>query len=228
MVDVPATGTGPYTASWTPAALGQYTGYWTFAGGYRRFHLEVTDAPIVSVAEVRAFDSALVSRDRYPGALVAGYRDAVEEEFEMITGRAFTVRARRLAFTADGQGNILVPDIDVQRVTTLLVDGAPRPELVGAIDAGLVDIAAPAGAACAVVYEYGTTPPPHDVRRAALLRVRDVLLSGTSAIPDRAVSWQVTDQGTYQLATAGRAGYETGVPEVDAILGRYKVERWAY
>jgi hypothetical protein len=83
-----------------------------------------------------------------------------------------------------------------------------------------------AGAVISVAYEYGISPPPADVKRAALLRVRDLLVSINSGIPDRAVTFQVNDMGTYQLATAGRAGFETGIPEVDAILSRYDVERW--
>jgi hypothetical protein len=32
------------------------------------------------------------------------------------------------------------------------------------------------------------------------------------------------DGAQYALATAGRSGFETGIPEVDAILGRYRVK----
>ncbi|MGR6999940.1 hypothetical protein ACU686_20660 [Yinghuangia aomiensis] len=68
-----------------------------------------------------------------------------------------------------------------------------------------------------VDYTYGFPELPADARRAALLRIRDVLLSRDNAIPDRATSFQITDGGSYTLATAGRAGYETGLPEVDAV-----------
>jgi hypothetical protein len=74
-----------------------------------------------------------------------------------------------------------------------------------------------------VTYEYGFTAVPEDVKRAAMLRGRTVLYDRDSGIPDRAMSFNV-DGAQYALATAGRSGFETGIPEVDAILGRYRVK----
>lgn len=38
---------------------------------------------------------------------------------------------------------------------------------------------------------------------------------------DRTTS-MTTEAGTFSLATAGRAGYETGWPDVDAVYFRYR------
>ncbi|MFE4355109.1 hypothetical protein [Kitasatospora sp. NPDC056800] len=197
VADLPAVGDGRlFHADWTPTALGPYTGIWAAsAGAYRRFYFEVTEAPIVAVTEIRAFDESLADIVRFPTPTLVGVRDAVEQEFERITDRSFVIRARRGFFIDPAR-----EENDTRRILDN-PDGS-------------------------VTIEYGLYPPPPDVRRAALLRIRDVLLSDNSAIPDRAVSFQVSEMGTYQLATAGRAGYETGVPEVDATLARYTMDWW--
>jgi hypothetical protein len=157
-------------------------------------------------------------------------RDATEEEFERITGRSFVLRSKSFTDTLSRDSDFIpFPDWDVTKVTAITVNG------LDVSTAGLTDTVIPgiqfarplaAGTVISVSYEYGISPPPADVKRAALLRVRDLLVSVSSGIPDRAVSFQVNDMGTYQLATAGRAGFETGLPEVDAILARYDAERW--
>ncbi|MFF4818080.1 hypothetical protein ACFY2K_26245 [Kitasatospora sp. NPDC001309] len=198
LLDQAATYEAPaWVCRWTPGALGEYVAYWIHDTGYRRLFFEVTESPIVSVKDVRAFDDVLADSIRYPSALIAAARDVVEEEFERITERSFVMRARILSAGIDPQER----ENDISR-QTVSPDGS-------------------------TYFEFGIYPPPADVRRAALLRIRDLLVSANTAIPDRAVSFQISDMGTYQLATAGRAGFETGLPEVDAILNRYKLERWA-
>jgi hypothetical protein len=231
VVDIAATGNGAlWGATWTPGALGEYTGYWSHSTGYRRFVFEVTESPIVSVKDVRAFEAVLNNTGKFPAALVVAARDATEEEFERITGRSFVLRGKSFTDTLSRDSDFIpFPDWDVAKVTAITVNGLVVPT------AGLTDTVNPgiqfvrplaAGTVISVSYEYGISPPPADVKRAALLRVRDLLVSLNSGIPDRAVSFQVNDMGTYQLATAGRAGFETGIPEVDAILSRYDAERW--
>jgi hypothetical protein len=245
VADIPATGSGPYSVLWTPLTLGLFTGYWYFTGGYRRIFFEVTEAPIVSVKDVRAFDPALNDPVKFPTALVIAARDSVEEEFEQITNRSFTIRSRDLKFTTfGGSYNAPLPDDDVQRVTAFTVNGSDGSSLITQLGPAWIDVTFQSGFVdvdtqefamlyaaeydCELVYEYGMSPPPADVRRAALLRIRDVLVSINSAIPDRATTFQVTEFGTYSLATAGRNGFDTGLPEVDAILSRYKSgNRWA-
>jgi hypothetical protein len=191
---------------------------------------EVTESPIVSVKDVRAFEEVLANTGKFPAALIIAARDATEEEFERITGRSFVLRGKSFTDTLSHDADFIpFPDWDVTKVKSLTVDGV-------AVDtASITDTTIPgvqfdralsSGTVITVSYEYGISPPPADVKRAALLRVRDLLVSINSGIPDRAVSFQVNDMGTYQLATAGRAGFETGLPEVDAILSRYDVERW--
>lgn len=231
VVDTPATGSGPlWGAQWTPTALGEYTGYWVHDTGYRRFVFEVTESPIVSVKDVRASEDVLANASKFPAALIVAARDATEEEFERITGRSFVLRSKSFTDTLSHDSDFIpFPDWDVTKVTALTVNGLTisTATLTDTIIPG-IQFTRPlaAGTVISVSYEYGISPPPADVKRAALLRVRDLLVSVSSGIPDRAVSFQVNDMGTYQLATAGRAGFETGLPEVDAILARYDAERW--
>lgn len=73
-----------------------------------------------------------------------------------------------------------------------------------------------------VAFEYGFPSVPEDVKRAGLLRLRSLLTAERSGIPDRATAFVSAEGGNFTLATPGRNGYETGIPEVDATLGRYK------
>jgi hypothetical protein len=78
------------------------------------------------------------------------------------------------------------------------------------------------GARYSLAVEYGLPAGLEDVKRAGLIRLRSLLTAENSGIPDRAVSFVAAEGGNFTLATAGRNGYETGIPEVDATLSRYR------
>jgi hypothetical protein len=42
-----------------------------------------------------------------------------------------------------------------------------------------------------------------------------------TGVPDRAISFQVADGGSYRLAMPG--AYSTGIPEIDAVYARYSL-----
>jgi hypothetical protein len=68
-----------------------------------------------------------------------------------------------------------------------------------------------------------TTQVPSDVRDAALIAVRYKLLSveGESAIPSRATT--ITNEyGNVGLATPGKGGSITGIPEVDEVISAWR------
>jgi hypothetical protein len=52
--------------------------------------------------------------------------------------------------------------------------------------------------------------------------LRSLLTAQRSGIPDRATAFVAAEGGNFTLATPGRNGYETGIPEVDATLKRWK------
>lgn len=72
-----------------------------------------------------------------------------------------------------------------------------------------------------IEYVAGFTQVPRDIARAGLIRLRSILAAERSAIPDRAVSFVAAEGGTYTLATPGRSGSQTGIPDVDGVLKRY-------
>ncbi|MGW1706390.1 hypothetical protein ACWCP8_12860 [Streptomyces sp. NPDC002206] len=220
-----------WQASYTPTKPGSYAGFWVYSGGYERFTFEAVGTLLVSVGDIRSFEDVLSDRVKFPILALTRARDVVTEEFERITDRSFVVQGRTETVTASPWGHVPLTSFDVQSVTGVTYSGGTIDPAAYSLDAsgGLSfdGLPVPSGTPLAVTYAYGFDRVPDDVKRAALLRVRDLLASASSGIPDRAVSFQVNDMGTYQLATAGRAGFETGLPDVDAIPSRYKMPFYA-
>jgi hypothetical protein len=70
-----------------------------------------------------------------------------------------------------------------------------------------------------VELEYGLDRPPADLVREAKIRLRTVLNSNKSGVPDRASSFTMAEGGTFRLDMPGP--FKTGIPTVDAAYGRY-------
>jgi hypothetical protein len=231
-----ATANGPvYT--YTPGVLpeGCYSSTWDGGPGVvdvERF--EVTGGFLFSIPEVRASDPDL-TQAKYPAATIRAAREDVEAEFQRITSRSFVPRTAVVELVAGGgdpvpvsdgwdsvaftpaSDEVVVPFYDVRSVT---IDGVPQ--AVSRFGA-MATVTLPEGTYTAEV-AYGFTAVPNDIRRVGLLLVKHYLAEPNSGIPDRATTFQPTDGGTYTLATAGRAGYETGLPDVDAVLKDYTFE----
>lgn len=186
------------------------------------YPLEVVGGFLYSIPQLRGFDAAL-DVDRYSDVDVKRVRAYVDDEFRMITNRAFTRRAT-VETVPLFSGRFYLENFDPSRVVAATVDGT-------AVDASTITLetsgegyySGGCDGSLTIEYEYGFETVPEDVRRAAMLRGRTVLYDRDSGIPDRATSFNV-DGAQFSLATAGRAGYETGVPEVDAILARYRIK----
>ncbi|MEU4714686.1 hypothetical protein AB0F73_13655 [Micromonospora purpureochromogenes] len=180
--------------------------------------VEVTGGPLFTIPELRASDEDLTAA-RFGTAEVRLAREVVEAEFQRITGRSFTPRTAYLAaadFPAPGE---LLPFRDVRSVTALGPSTGPL----------AVERIGPYGYApelpegtTGVEVAYGFTSTPEGIHRAGMLYARWLLNEERSSIPDRATSFQPGDGGTYTLATPGRAGYETGIPTVDAVLEGFR------
>ncbi|EFC86464.1 hypothetical protein [Parafrankia sp. EUN1f] len=188
--------------------------------------VEVTGARLFTLADLRATDSAFGDRDRYPTALLETVRRETEDEAERIMSRSFIPRYREIVTTGGQITQLLWLDcLPVQRILSATVDGTPVDVQTIAADA-LGYVANYSGWSTeflgnTIRLVYGETDVPSDVRRAALIRARTRLLDFNSGIPDRATSFSAVEGGTYSLATPGRAGFETGVPEVDAVYKRH-------
>ena len=192
--------------------------------------LEVVGTHLCTVADIRAGDSEFANKTRFTPALLRTGREYVADEFDAITGRSFVRRSAQVWEYSDGSGWWLTGLRDSPVITAIAVDGSPADASAYTIDENGV-LEGPAldesGRMVVVTVEYGFTRVPEDVRRVAAIRVRSVVAQSDGSVPDRATSIVSPDGGQMTLATAGRAGYETGIPEVDAVLARYtfRIER---
>lgn len=223
---VTATGNGTvYTGAFESHPVGTYavefvdadTRAWTF-------NVEVVGSHICTVADIRAGDSEFSDANRFPAVKLRAGREYVLDEFEQITERAFVRRSVPLYGVTDGTGFMLTGLRDSPVIKSLKVNGVDAElDAYDIDDNGILegDAFDTAGNSVAAVIEHGFKTVPEDVKRVAGIRVRSVVSQAASGLPDRATSIVSPDGGQINLATAGRAGYETGIPEVDAVLSRY-------
>lgn len=213
------------------AVLGLLTLRWagTFNGLARSktTYLEIVGSRIFELMELRDFDDA-IDTVKFPTAALNAVRERVEDEFERITRWCFIYRAVRIVIPAAGADTIMLP-VRMPRAVTAIKDGST----VLAVSTVDVDIDGAVmlnngrtfAGKVTVDFEYGMDVTPVDVKDAAIFYARYRLFADRlSNVPDRAESFTATEGGTYRLAVAGRSGYETGLPEVDAILSRYNLK----
>jgi hypothetical protein len=226
---------GVYTYDLSPQAeLGYLTVTWTgtFSGITRSntTYCEIRGNELFSLAEARASDQSLSDATKYSTALLKECRAEVEDEFEKITGVSFVPKFKRTTRDGTGTERLILKQRFVRKLLSATIYGVPftsqelaavSPTVYGEIvrtDAGFWT----SGYRNLVLeYEYGMDMPPADVRKAALVRLRTRVMETNSGVPSRATSFVAAEGGTYTMATPGRAGYETGIPEVDAVLARY-------
>lgn len=212
---VPAQPQGPLTVTWaTNGGLATDTTY-----------EEVVGAVTFTVKEFRGSDIDLSSTARFTPEDIRLYRDMAEAEFEKITGRSFTPRTKTVTVEYRGDNQLLTGVWDIAAV-----DAAVGPS--GALDMtdwtvdplGVIEGVSglSEGDLVTLTVDYGFRAVPADVKHAAILRTKTLIVRENSGIPDRATSFIAAEGGTFTLATPGLRGSETGVPEVDAILGRYR------
>ncbi|MCB5179503.1 hypothetical protein [Streptomyces antimicrobicus] len=211
---LPAQPEGVYTVEWTAGATATDRDTFEVVGGF-----------LFTLPEARASDMDLADPGRFPTVELRHYREVVEDEFERITGRSFVPRTARVEVEADDTRSLFLGYFDL-----LAVKAVSGPS--GAVDVSGWAVG-PSGSIRApyeladgdrytVTFAYGFAQVPEDVKRAGLLRLRSVLTAERSGIPDRATAFVAAEGGNFTLATPGRNGYETGIPEVDATLSRYK------
>lgn len=236
------TGPGAYKAT-LPGnleVLDSYDIVWSWTNGQsRRTQFELVGGFLYSIAELRADDPALADAVAYPAALIRDWRAAILERFTKVTRVSFVLRGRRAFLDGKGRSELLLPDIETQRVVSLKVDGValsagnlakvkvyPHGELLwdgGSFAAGFRNVE--------VLYEYGMVSTPEAVARVARRFARHLLLTAApnSAAEEHERATAVfTDAGGYRLTIAGRDG-PTGLPEVDAVLAQFthKLEGFA-
>jgi hypothetical protein len=195
-----------------------------------RDFIEVVGGFLFDLDEARAAHKLDVNT--YPSSVLADKRTFIEQEAEAIGRRAFVPRFRRIQLTVTSLGcELVTPDLFLRAVRAISINGTAMS--AGEL-ASIVPTAAgvlyrpggywPAGAwgafpgVVVAEYEYGPDMAPLYVRDAGILRLRSVLGTTKSQIPDRATSFTVIDGGVYRLSTPG--AYTTGIPDVDAAYQR--------
>lgn len=228
-------GTGAGARTYTLAAqtrLDHLTAVWTGTLGGRRLttSVEVVGAFYAELAEIRALEG-LANQGAYPTSKLERVRNQCEDVFEDVTGVAWVPRHARELLDGTGQTRLAITHQQPRSLIAVTIDGSAAVDLTlfrlypyAVIErtAGSLWPAEALGGGQNIVLEYthGFDEPPADLREAFLVYVRDRLFAGNSRIPDRA-SLMTTDFGTFNLVTAGGARY-TGLPEVDAVLQRYR------
>ena len=224
--------TGLYEFGLTPiqtSVLDRYEATWSYtrSGNAEQAttSYDVVGGFYFSVADARGFDnSALADTSRYPVASIVAGRELVEDHVEYLCGVSFVPRARRLVIDGADADDLL---ISVSRpryiVQASMNDIALTPQQVESIDVYpegrlAYDFWTAGNRNVALHIVHGYDAPPEPIKRAALILLRNRLVS--SNIDDRAVAF--TDElGTRQLAVAGRRGQPTGIPDVDAAIAQY-------
>lgn len=238
--------TGQTTFAMNAVATLEYlTVVWTaIVGGVSRVetdYVEVVGGFFFTLAEGRASDSSLSDLVKYPAADLAVARYEVETECEAICDRAFTPQYARVVLDGTGSRDVLLEHPGVDRSVadvrtiravrmanradeTFTVFTAAQLAAVQITEDGMLrrvdnDEWTEGLRNITVEYEYGLSAPPPDLRRAALVRLRSRLNIHKTGVPDRAMSYQVDNGGTYRLSLPG--AWTTGIPEVDGPYQRY-------
>lgn len=191
--------------------------------------VEVVGGQYFSIAELRAVDTVLQNKTKYPFERLVAARLAVEAEFEGICGRAFVPRYARERLIGDGSGVLWLANPDPLRPVSLTVDDADwSDQTLGRRDDNLRTLVLdsgtfPYGSKIVIEYEYGMDVVPIRIRNAGLKRAKYALVADQSRIDERATTMNIPDFGNFILATPGIRGSYTGIPEVDVVLQDYQI-----
>lgn len=220
--------------SYSPPAqtdLGAFRLEWsgTFAGAalVAVDYVEIVGGFLFGLAEARGRHRFLADTNRYPTALLAAKRIEVEQEIENICGQAWVPRYGRYACSGRGYEQLGTPTSMLRRVRSVKIAGVALAQaeldVIQVTDSGV--LRRPTGVPWPIGYgnmivevEHGHDYPPEPIKEAGILRLRSRLSMTTTEIPDRAISWNAAEGGTYRLSTPGRT--RTGIPEVDGVLER--------
>jgi hypothetical protein len=229
-------GTGIHQLTLTAAntaLLDTLTATWTDAGdaSAHTTTVEICSGFYFSIAELRAFDDR-ITLAKYPDADVLAMRFEVETDIEAICNRSFVRRFRRE--TVDGLGTSSVMVIEGLRLRSLR--GATTIDLAGqqttfnagqASETRITEFGElvrpmgiwPMGTRNVILdYEYGEDQVDIAVRRAALELARTRLVDENGPNHDRTSETSSGEAGKSKLAGPDR--FSTGLPKVDAVLGR--------
>lgn len=230
-------GDGTYTYSLAiQTQVSELTVTWTDSTGQSLVdEIEVRGNHLFTEAEARAFHGAeLANATTYPDGDIAEARDRIMDEFQQICGVSFVERYRRDQLPGTGGRVLFVKYPHVQSVLSATVSGttvpvanvvATTPDGKGLWRTNGTWTRGTASNPLNVVVEYshGLDTVPGDIKRAALILLRHLLVKDTTGggLSDRAIS--LTDEvGTIRLSQpSNRFNRPYGIPSVDTALDRY-------
>jgi hypothetical protein len=200
--------------------------------------VEIVGGFYFSIAELRNYDKALENVTRFTTDDLVKARAVVETEFEDICDRAFVPRYyRETGIEVDqDNGQLWLERPEITAILSIKTDGTDQS---GWISSGYFkrDKYSPSvlhtnNSALGVIgaidvtmeYEYGMGQVPVLIKEKALKRAKQFLLGQNSTIDERATTMLIPDVGSVNLATPGMRGSETGVPDIDVVLNRYKID----
>ena len=192
--------------------------------------VEVLGARLCSVLEVRSLDG-MEDLVTFPTAVVAEAIRWAEDVVADFCGSMWVPRLGvdlfRLPLREANRDRVALSSPLAESIRWVSIDGVPETDLsvYHLEDFGVSlfrDYRFPRSVSVEVGYEHGPTSAPEGVRWAARTLARHYLLALESRIPDRALSIQ-SDFGNIMLAQPGAVGRPTALPEVNAVLARYRV-----
>jgi hypothetical protein len=219
---------------------------WTIVTGGDQIttYEEIVGALLFTEAEAVAYDDAALASITDPELI--GARDRIADLFEHVTGTSFGGRYARVQARGPMRSNPYRLSL-VSPYTRKLVGGPGYgylpTEIIGATDSGgtvtvseLVpdpygaidrqgstwsyDTPATTAWPITVDYEYGTYEIPLEIREAALRLARYELI--VSDVTDRMISFADPNVGSVRLSIPSFR-FPTGIPVIDATLGRHKI-----
>lgn len=178
----------------------------------------------LTVADMRArFPDPFSDTGKYPNQRVQDAIDLAAESFEHAADVAFSPRTETLDLAASSRTQIQLPRARVISVDTIVGSTSGSVTLDGRIVAGCLFENAnawTAGETLTVTFTHGYPTAPLEVVFAVGLLARKRILRGD--LDDRATQLQEANGGIVNLATPGMFGAEFGIPDVDAVLRRYR------
>lgn len=223
--------TTPLTAAQT-ATLDLLTAAWTdqASGSTLSTLAEVVGGFYFTVGEARLMHG-LEDGGKVTTARLLEVRRQVEEEIEDYCGFAWVPRFSVFTLSGRGTRRLALPSGAVRSVRSVSLYGtAVSSGLLANIQAGPEGVldwttgaVFPIGDRNVVVaVEHGLDGPTQSLKEAALIRTADRVQTRGSGVSSRATQQAVAEGGTINLATPGMYNWLTAVPDVDAIIRRYR------
>jgi hypothetical protein len=188
---------------------------------------EVVGGYYFTLNEARNYDSVIAGNlVKYTDEMLIEARTFVETEFERICQRAFVPRGEYELLSGNNSRYIYLQHPEISKIISISVagddwtsfpvrtDGSRSLEVV---NGNWFPWSLFGETNVIIEYEYGAQFVPSDIKRAALKRMRSIVVGQQNRIDERATLMSVPDFGTFSLATPGRNSL-TGFPEIDAVL----------